>query len=292
MKQIKNWELATVFDIESDGLLEDATLFHVLSFQMADGKKGNIDGGDHDRFRRFLNYHMDNEIPVVAHRGILFDVVLCEKLLEMDLSTLMVIDTLPLSWYLNVEREVHGLESFLEDYGIKKPKVGDAEWVTPIKGVNISIRTEGKGKDKEKVVTYKYMDEVVRDEDYDSKGISLSSLDRDYASGLETEEDYLVRRKTHKELMFTRCEEDVKINVALWSDFRKRLKEMYQITKHCVDSNMVNPLRMSKDETTYIDQYINKSTVDEYIERCLTFLMFKMDCARLQEKTRGKADVE
>ena len=291
MKLIKNWELATVFDIEADGLLEEATLFHVLSFEMADGKKGNIDGEDHARFRRFLEYHINNEIPVVAHRGILFDVVLCEKLLGMDLSKLMVIDTLPLSWYLNVEREVHGLESFLEDYGIEKPKVGDAEWVTPIRGISISIRIEGKGKDKEKIVTYKYMDEVDREEEYFEKGIDISKIDYNYALSLESEEEYLGRRQTHKALMFKRCEEDVKINVALWSDFKKRLKEMYKITKHCIDSGMVNPKRMSKEETTYLDQYVGTSSVDEYIERCLTFLMFKMDCARLQESTRWKADV-
>ncbi|CAH9013321.1 putative DNA polymerase [Vibrio phage 496E54-1] len=293
MKKIKNWKLATVFDIESDGLLEEATLFHVLSFHMADDRKGSIDGRDHERFRKFLNYHMDNKIPVVAHRGILFDVALCEKLLNMDLSSLMVIDTLAISWYLNTKREMHGLESFLEDYGIEKPKVGEAEWIKPIKGIEVSIRKEGKGKDSVKIVTYKYLAEQGNlEEDYETVGVELTEEVKSFASTLESEEDYLSRVNKHKQLMTKRCEEDVKINIALWRDMMKRLNEMYTISKHCIDTGKVNPKRLNNKEVTYLDQYVGTSTVDEYVERCLTFLMFKMDCARLQEKTRWKADVD
>lgn len=289
MKKIINWKLATVFDIEADGLLEEATMFHVLSFHMADGKVGNIIGTDHTRFKAFCKYHIDNKIPVVAHRGILFDVALCEKLLDIDLSELMVIDTLALSWYLNTKRKIHGLDSFLEDYGIPKPKVGDGEWIKPIRGIVIGSRKEGKSK----VLTYKYIQEPEnKDKIYDKFGVELAEQDQAFLNSIETEESYKQRIKDHIELMITRCEEDVKINVALWKDIMKRLNEMYTITKHCVDSGMVNPLRMSEDEVVYLDRYVDNSTVDEYIERCLTFLMFKMDCARLQEKTKWKADVE
>ncbi len=290
MKEIKNWKLATVFDIESNGLLEEATMFHVLSFHMADGKSGSIWGDNHQRFKAFCKYHIDNEIPVVAHRGILFDVPLCEKLLGMDLSKLMVIDTLAISWYLNTKRKMHGLDSFLEDYGIPKPKVGEAEWVKPIRGVSVSMKKIDKDN---KTLIYKYItDPESPNEDYLENGLDLDNLDYKYLNSLETEEDYNLRVEDHLQLMKVRCEEDVKINVALWKDIMKRLHEMYTITKHCVDSGKVNPLRMSKDETVYLDRYVNTSTVDEYIERCLTFLMFKMDCARLQEKTRWKADIE
>lgn len=295
MKQIKNWKLATVFDLEGDGL--DATLFHVFSFHMADGKKGHIDGANHDRFRAFLNYHMDNELPIVAHNGICFDVPTCERLLNIDLSRLMLIDTMALSWYLNTKRKAHGLGTFLDDYGIPKPKVGDCEWMIPIKGIQLSIRKEGKGADEVKIITYKYLNEELIDtdtlpENYKKVGLDPETLDFDYVAHFESEEDYKQRVKDHKELMIVRCNEDVKINLCLWQDFMKRLHEIYSITKSCIDGGKVNPKRMSQDETTYLDQYVNNSTVDEYIERCLTFLMFKMDCARLQEKTRWKADVE
>lgn len=217
MKSIYNWRMGTVFDIEADGLLEEATMFHVLTFHMADGKSGSIRGTDHDRFRNLLKYHMDNNIPVIGHYMILFDVPLCEKLLNIDLSELMVIDTVALSWYLNTKREMHGLDSFHEDYGIAKPKIEN--WTD----------------------------------------------------------------LTYEEYKF-RCEEDVKINVALWKDFMLRLEEMYTITKHCIDSGKVNPKRLTPDEVVYLDRYVNNSSVDEYVDRVLTFLMFKMDCVRLQEK--------
>lgn len=224
MKEIINWNLATVGDIESDNLLDNATKLHVLSFCMANGKKGSIEGANHDRIKKFYEYHVNNKIPVVFHNGILFDTPLIEKLLGMDLSNLMVIDTLALSWYLNTKREMHGLDSFFEDYGIAKPPISDWEGLT--------------------YEEYKY-----------------------------------------------RCEQDVEINVALWEDLKKRLIEMYSITKMLIDNGDVNPKRMSGDEVTFLDQYVNSSTVDEYINRCLTFLMFKMDCARLQEKIRWKVDV-
>lgn len=293
MKQIKNWKLATVSDIEADGLLEEATIFHVLSFHMANDKSGSIDGSDHNRLKKFFKYHIDNEIPVVFHRGILFDIPLAEKLLDIDLSELMVIDTLGLSWYLNTKRKVHGLDSFLEDYGIPKPKVGEAEWVKPIQGINISMRVEGKGKDKKKTLTYKMIvDPEDPSEEYIEKGLDLEKVYLSDYKHLESDEDYRERVETHKKLMVKRCEEDVKINLELWRDFMKRLYEMYTITKQCIDSGQVNPKRMSPNEVVYLDRYVNNSTVDEYIERCLTFLMFKMDCARLQEKTRWKVDVD
>lgn len=225
MKAITNWRNATTFDIEADGLLNEATLFHVLSFHMANNVSGSIEGTNRERLVKFLNYHMDNGIPVVAHNGICFDTALCEKLLGIDLSRLMVIDTLAISWYLNTDRDMHGLGSFLEDYGIEKPEIDN--W-----------------------------DDL-----------------------------------SYEEYKF-RCEEDVKINVALWEDMKLRLIEIYTMTKHCIDTGMVNPRRMSKDEVVYLDRYKDSSTVDEYIDRLLTFLMFKMDCARLQEKTKWLVDEE
>lgn len=287
--------MATVFDIEANGLLYTADMFHMLSFHMADGRCGSIEGDNHDRFKSFLKYHLDNKIPLVAHNGICFDIPLCEKLLEVDLSELMVIDTLAVSWYINTKRSMHGLDSFLEDFGIEKPKVGDAEWVSPIRGVDIGILVEGKGKDKTKTVTYKFkgVDSLGYDiEDYPKYGFTLGSIPVEVLNTLETQEDYEVRSITHKQLMKIRCEEDVKINLALWQDLMVRLHEMYSITKQCIDGGRVNPLRMSPDEVTYLDRYVDNSTVDEYVERCLTFLMFKMDCARLQEKTRWKLDVD
>lgn len=225
MKLITNWRKATVSDIEADALLDDATKIHVLSYDML-GKTGSLSGEkESERIKKFFQHHLDNKIPIVMHNGIGYDVPLVEKLLGIDLSNLMLIDTLSVSWYLNTERQRHGLDSFFPDYGIEKPKIDDWE-----------------------NLTY---------------------------------EEYL-----------NRCVEDVKINVALWEDFKERLVDMYSEVKRCVDSGLVDGKRMSEDEVCYIDQYKQSSSVDEYIDRILTFLMFKADCARLKEKTKFKVDVE
>jgi hypothetical protein len=223
LKQITNWRKATVFDLEADNLLDEATLIHVLCYQMQEGKAGEIKGEDKDRLIKFFNWHIESSIPVVAHNGVLYDVPLVEKLLKVDLSRLMVIDSLALSWYLNTERMQHGLASFLDDFGIEKPEI--ESWV-----------------------------------------------DQSY-------EEYLHR-----------CREDVKINVALWEDLKERLTEIYSKVKYCIDNKMVDGTRVSGDEVCHIDQYKGISKVDDYIDRILTFLMFKADCARLKEKTRFKVD--
>lgn len=224
MKQIKNWRQATVSDIEADNLLDDATLIHVLSYQMLGKDVKSI--GEKDLVRRltkFFQHHIHKEIPIVYHNGIGYDIPLVEKILGIDLSELMVIDTLGLSWYLNTNRPKHGLDSFFEDYGIAKPIITD--W-----------------------------------------------------NGL-----------TYDEYKF-RCETDVAINKALWDDLSERLVDMYTRSKEAIDAGLVGGKRTSPEEVIYLDSLVGLS-VDEHIERILTFLMFKMDCARLQEKTRWKVDV-
>ncbi len=225
MKKIYNWQYATVFDTEADGLLEEATKLHVLSCELQDGKVINIAGDELERVSKFLDYHLQKEIPVVAHYGIFYDVPLLEKLLAKDLSKLMVVDTVALSWYLNINREVHGLDSFFEDYGIAKPKIDDWE--------NLTF------------------------EEYQH-----------------------------------RCREDVRINKALWEDFKRRLYDMYAQAKIAIDSGWVDGTRAEEGEFCFLDQYKQTSSVEQYIDRILTFLMFKCDCARLQEVTRFKADRE
>lgn len=128
MKNITNWRNASVADVETDGLLKEATKYHVLSCELANGYRRSIKGSNLAKIRDFFKYHIDNNIPVVFHNGIAFDIPVSEKLLGIDLSELMVIDTLFISWYLNIDRKLHGLDSFFEDYGIAKVKVKEEEW--------------------------------------------------------------------------------------------------------------------------------------------------------------------
>lgn len=237
MKPITNWRNATVFDVEADGLLDEATKIHVLSYQMQGKPVKSIDPrGTLERLKKFLNHHIHKRIPVVAHNGIGYDIPLLEKILGVDLSQLMVIDTLALSWYLNCDRQQHGLDSFFSDYGIEKPKVESHEW----------------------------------------------NLSED-----ATEEE----KETHFAKMVNRAQEDVKINKALWEDFKVRLEDMYYKSKTEIDAGTVGGKRVSDVEEIHLDS-LKGLSVDEHIERIITFLMFKMDCARLQEKTKWKLDLD
>jgi hypothetical protein len=225
LKNIYNWKRATVADLESDNLLDLATKLHVLGFQMDNKDIITFRGSsESERIVKFFQWHIDNETPIVMHNGVSFDVPLMEKLFGVDLSKLMLIDTLALSWYLNTERKAHGLGTFHEDYGIEKPPVDD--W---------------------------------------------------------SEQPY--------EVYQNRVVEDVKINQALWKDLKTRLIGLYTSAKVEIDSGSVGGKRISDNEVLAIDE-LKGLSVEEHINRLLTFLMFKMDCARLQEKTRWEVDTQ
>lgn len=93
------------------------------------------------------------------------------------------------------------------------------------------------------------------------------------------------KKDDHYQLMLSRVQEDVKINVCLWEDLSARLVDMYTHVKKAVDKGLVDGTRMSSDEFCFIDQYKQSSGVDDYINRLLTFLMYKMDTARVREDT-------
>lgn len=148
MKQITNWSQASVCDFEADGLLDTVTTMHVMSYKMRSPKlqgafieatirrdKADRSGRDYKaQVVAFFKYHIDNNIPVVMHNGIGYDAKLVKMLLAtelesagVDLDKLMVIDTLALSWYLSPDRNMHGLDSFFDDYGIAKPVIDSWE---------------------------------------------------------------------------------------------------------------------------------------------------------------------
>lgn len=61
---------------------------------------------------------------IIGHNIVSFDVRVFEKLLNIKINCQQV-DTLALSWYLYPLRNKHGLESWGEDLGVKKPEIKD-----------------------------------------------------------------------------------------------------------------------------------------------------------------------
>ena len=108
-----------VFDVESNGLLEDATKIHCMVYRDLNGGTCKVTD-DYDHMREILL----SGKPLLGHNIIRYDVPLLEKLLEIKIKSRLY-DTLPMSWVLNPCRSRHGLDSFFDDYGIEKPKIED-----------------------------------------------------------------------------------------------------------------------------------------------------------------------
>ena len=107
-----------VFDVEADGLLDQATKIHCLSYT-SDGKDYKTIFDYSDMRDLILSQH-----GLVGHNIIRYDVPLIEKILGIEIKA-RLFDTLPMSWVLNLTRSKHGLESFGEDFGIPKPHIND-----------------------------------------------------------------------------------------------------------------------------------------------------------------------
>ena len=109
-----------IFDVEADGLLEEATKVHVLSYTDTDGVVHSIT--DYDAMRKFLL----SADRLIGHNITRYDIPLLERILGIGVKADLV-DTLALSWYLNFNRQRHGLAQYGEEYGVPKPVVDDWE---------------------------------------------------------------------------------------------------------------------------------------------------------------------
>lgn len=115
----------TVFDLESDGLIENVTKIHCLSYSIYENQE-KIESKtltDYEEIKQFLSAQ---EI-LVGHNIVRYDIPVLEKILGIDLSSKRLIDTLALSWYLYPMKIKHGLEQWGDELGVKKPEIKDWE---------------------------------------------------------------------------------------------------------------------------------------------------------------------
>lgn len=107
-------------DIETDDLLDGLTKLHCAVFYDPDvGKEYRFT--NMKTLGKFLDKYEDYYL--VIHNGICFDVPALEKLGYKVKNK--IIDTLPLSYYLYLNQQRHGLQYWGEVLGIAKPEVGD-----------------------------------------------------------------------------------------------------------------------------------------------------------------------
>ena len=107
-----------VFDVEADGLLDEATKIHCLSY--------TPDGINYDTLFKYNDMRklVLSQKGLIGHNIVRYDVPLLEKILGINI-TARLFDTLPMSWVINYGRPKHGLDSFGEDFNIPKPKISD-----------------------------------------------------------------------------------------------------------------------------------------------------------------------
>lgn len=114
------------FDIEADNLLDKVTKIWCLCYRFVDSPDEVFSLTDYDNIRQFFIDAEANGHTLICHNVICYDFPALLKVLGIVYNG-KKIDTLPLSWYLNHSRPKHGLESYGEDFGVKKPVIDDWE---------------------------------------------------------------------------------------------------------------------------------------------------------------------
>ena len=109
-----------VFDLESDGLYDEVTKIHVLTYAGSGNELVSLT--HYDDMREFITTTPN----LIGHDILRYDLRVIKKLLHVEpAKSCKIYDTLPLAWYLDHDRLKHGLETYGEKYGIPKPKIDD-----------------------------------------------------------------------------------------------------------------------------------------------------------------------
>lgn len=115
-----------IFDIETNGLLDDLTKLHCLSYRLYNDKElihKNTLTEPNEINTLFRDCDKEG-VYVVGHNIIQYDFPALYKLFKIEkLSN--IIDTLPLSWYLYSHNTKHGLEYWGEILEVPKPIIKD-----------------------------------------------------------------------------------------------------------------------------------------------------------------------
>jgi hypothetical protein len=115
-------------DIETTGLLEqmqkqvNPKLHNFCAIDIDTPHTILFEGHQRKELQDFLN----EGHTLVMHNGALFDMEAL-RLLGFDVSKVKLIDSLPLSWYLEPSRMRHGLAEYGEEFGVPKPVIEDWE---------------------------------------------------------------------------------------------------------------------------------------------------------------------
>ena len=122
-------------DLESSGLLhhlieqgDKAKLHNFCAKSIETGEMWTLHANT-EKEKETLSKFLNREIVLIMHNGICYDK---NALIHFgyDVSKIHFVDTLALSWYLDLNRAKHGLEDYGIEAGVPKPVIDDWESLT------------------------------------------------------------------------------------------------------------------------------------------------------------------
>lgn len=122
-------------DLESTGLLhhlleqgDKAKLHNFCAMSVETNKMWTLHTDTQEQKDKLSSF-LSRDIILVMHNGICYDK---NALIHFgyDVSKIHFVDTLALSWYLDLKRDKHGLESYGVEAGVPKPEIKDWESLT------------------------------------------------------------------------------------------------------------------------------------------------------------------
>lgn len=124
-----------VADVETTGLLHhlkeqgDKARMHNFCAMNISGDKMYLLNPNDDKGKETLNRFLDRDIVLVMHNGIAYDK---RALIHFgfNVDRVRFVDTLALSFYLDLYRTRHGLDAYGTECGIQKPKIEDWQILT------------------------------------------------------------------------------------------------------------------------------------------------------------------
>lgn len=113
-----------IFDVEADGLLNEITKLHCLSFTNA----STLEVVSYTDYEDIKAFFLKPNKTLIGHNIYLYDIPAVEKVLGIKVQYDNLVDTLAISHYLHSSKPPsykHGLESYGERFGVPKPKIDD-----------------------------------------------------------------------------------------------------------------------------------------------------------------------
>ena len=135
VKGYKGYDGIYCADVEATGLLHhlieqgDKAKLHNFCAMEVNQDKMYLLHTDTKEQRDSIQRFLDRDIVLIMHSGIGYDYHAL-KHFGYDVSKVTVVDTLALSWYLDLYRAKHGLESYGDEANVPKPEISDWENLT------------------------------------------------------------------------------------------------------------------------------------------------------------------